>query len=421
MILTTACLMVIACCAATPPSAANQAPQPGRWRAVLHGQGGEIPFGLELIGTPGGLHAWLRNGREAQQIGRVTLTDDRLVLSFDPYDSRIEARLTDDGSRMEGEWIREREAGKIGRIPFTAQHGESWRFAEERDRSADAPTAPLPPLPRRWRVNFAGDEAPAVALFHTAPATDRAAVAYGTFLTTLGDYRFLAGVWTGEALKLSVFDGAHAFLFTARLQADGKLHGDFWSRDSWHDTFVATPDAAATLDDPFTITRLRHDRAWRDLAFPDVDGNSRTLGRLLNGKANLLVLFGTWCPNCNDESAWLVELDRRHRDRGLRITGLAFEFSDDPVRRSQVVRDYMRFHGIDWPILIAGTSDKQAASAAFPLLERVVAYPTTLFIDRHGEIGAVHTGFSGPATGDAHRRLRDDFEHRIVRMLDDRP
>ena len=35
----------------------------------------------------------------------------------------------------------------------------------------------------------------------------------GTFLTPLGDYRYLVGIAEGNQMKLSTFDGNHAFLF----------------------------------------------------------------------------------------------------------------------------------------------------------------------------------------------------------------
>jgi len=39
----------------------------------------------------------------------------------------------------------------------------------------------------------------------------------GTFLTTTGDYRYLDGIVTGDSLKLSTFDGAHAYASWRRL------------------------------------------------------------------------------------------------------------------------------------------------------------------------------------------------------------
>jgi hypothetical protein len=46
-----------------------------------------------------------------------------------------------------------------------------------------------------------------------------------------------------------------------------------------------------------------------------------------------------------------------------------------------------------------------------------VAYPTTLFFAADGAVLAIHTGFSGPATGDAHLELRRRFEGLIEKLL----
>ena len=112
-----------------------------------------------------------------------------------------------------------------------------------------------------------------------------------------------------------------------------------------------------------------------------------------------------------DDSGRLAVLE------GLSILGLAFEFGDDVQTHRRVVRDYLEFHGATYPVLLAGTSDKDAASAAFPLLDRVRAYPTTVFMDGEGNVTAVHTGFSGPATGARHDRLRERFEAEIDALV----
>ena len=54
---------------------------------------------------------------------------------------------------------------------------------------------------------------------------------------------------------------------------------------------------------------------------------------------------------------------------------------------------------------------------SLPQLNGVFAYPTTLFIDRKGIVRHIHTGFSGPATGDHYTRLTRDFDQRIQALL----
>ena len=103
----------------------------------------------------------------------------------------------------------------------------------------------------------------------------------------------------------------------------------------------------------------------------------------------------------------------------LSIVGLAFEVTGDPVRDAEQVRIYQQRHKIDYPCLLAGTSNKEEASKQIPLLDRVRSYPTTIFIDKHGQVRAVYTGFSGPATGEAHTQLKQDFEAAIAQLLEE--
>ena len=77
----------------------------------------------------------------------------------------------------------------------------------------------------------------------------------GTVLTATGDHRFLAGVLQADRLRLSSFDGAHAFLYDARVQADGTLRGTFFSGDAWQEGFSARRDEAAKLPDEFAHAR----------------------------------------------------------------------------------------------------------------------------------------------------------------------
>jgi hypothetical protein len=97
--------------------------------------------------------------------------------------------------------------------------------------------------------------------------------------------------------------------------------------------------------------------------------------------------------------------------------GLAFEVTGDRVRDTRQVQEYARKHGLRYPILVAGLSDKAQASASFPALDRVRAFPTFVFLDGAGRARAVYTGFSGPATGPAYDRLREQFQGILEELL----
>ena len=391
------------------PQAQVTTPRPGLWRAWVESPGGEIPFGLELgYGRDGDLEAWLRNAGERAPVGRVQRSGESVVFHLDPYDSTLRARIISE-TELSGEWRRYRGPGKATVMPFGARHGEP-RFSRYERVLPEA----AEPLVGRWSVRFSSSEEPAVAQLQCS----RTGTLGGTFMTTLGDYRYLEGGFDGEQLSLSCFDGAHAFLFEARLAGEGRLEGDFWSRDTWHETWTAVLDPEAELPDEFELTRWREDVRLDSLRFPDLGGQLRSLADVAPlGKPCILVVFGSWCPNCGDSTRYMTQLHSRYGARGLKIVGLAFEFGDTHERNARVLERYVEHHGVEYPILIAGPSHKEAAGKAFPALDRIRAYPTSIFLDAAGKDRAVHTGFSGPATGVAHERLRERFEDLIEGML----
>ena len=132
----------------------------------------------------------------------------------------------------------------------------------------------------------------------------------------------------------------------------------------------------------------------------------------------IVELFGTLCPNCYDATRYLVDLQKRYESRGVSILALAFEMTGNFERDANQVKRYVEHHGIEYPILVAGQSDKEAASASFPLVDRIRSYPTVLFIDDDGTVRGVHQGFAGPATGAAYDALRERFEVLIEELLE---
>lgn len=385
----------------------------GIWRAWLDSPGGDLPFGIEFQKSVGGPKAWIINGQERIAVPGVAWEGEELVMDIDHYDSKIRAKVGEGGRRLDGQWTKRRGSDRWTKMAFHATAGVSSRFDIGAGRTS---SPPLAGVDGRWSVDFSSSPDPAVGVF----TTYHQGSASGTFMTTTGDYRYLDGNFDGKKLRLSCFDGAHAFLFHADLKADGTLKGDFWSSDSWHETWSAKRDEQAALPDAWLQTQWTGKVPLGKVAFPDLEGKRRALDDpALAGKARIILIFGSWCPNCHDHGELLAELDRRYRDRGLSILGLAFEHTGDFRRDSGQVRKYIARHNVTYPVLIAGLSDKAKASEAFPLLDRIRSFPTTIFMDADGKVRGVHTGYTGPATGDAYSRMRTRFESLVEQMLSD--
>ncbi|MDA7979748.1 MAG: TlpA family protein disulfide reductase [Pirellulales bacterium] len=407
-------------------------PAAGFWLAELKSPGGTLPFGLILEDDGTNINGTLVNGPEKIAIPETNYEDGELTLFFPHYDSRIVAQVSEDGTEFTGDWSKRRSVESWTNMTFAARRAGD-------DTPPNTSSESMGEMERylgRWSVRFAQSKDPAVAVLQKAEDGRP----WGTFLTTTGDYRFLsaqivdggrpqtggdAGNSAAEIdappmLRMSVFDGAHAFLFLARLSEAGEIEGDFWSSDTWRETWTATRDDSASLPNGFQQTKWDASISLADLVFPDLEGNRVSLAdEKFAGKARIVEVFGTWCPNCHDAAAYLGELDAKYGPRGLSIVGVAFEHTGDFQRDVQQVKRYIDRHKVGYPVLLAGLSDKTQATKAFSALDRIRSYPTTIFMHANGRVRAVYSGFSGPATGEEYTALRDEFEALIEELLNE--
>ncbi|HEY2144945.1 MAG TPA: TlpA disulfide reductase family protein [Steroidobacteraceae bacterium] len=376
--------------AAAPAAAGAGTVKMGTYRVVLQLPGGELPFGLELEQKASQTVGYLLNGEERLLLPNVEIAGSRLKIPMPGYLNILTAEAS--GDQLQGEIFLDKLGGKNQHIPLHATLGESYRFfAKPAGDGAD--------LSGRWAVTFVDDSGAAEkAVGEFSQSHD---VLTGTVLTDSGDHRFLAGQVQGDEMRLSTFDGAHAYLYKAKVAADGSLSGDYWSGLAYHEKWTAVRDPNAALPDAYKLTSMRAGAKQFDFAFPDLAGNTvSSKDPKFRGKVLIVALAGSWCPNCHDEAAFLAPLYDEYRAKGLEIVSLMFEhFGDFPQAAAATMR-FRQNYRIEYTTLIAGISDKDDAAKKLPMLDRVYAFPTTIFIDRKGRVRKIHTGFSGPATGE---------------------
>jgi thiol-disulfide isomerase/thioredoxin len=129
----------------------------------------------------------------------------------------------------------------------------------------------------------------------------------------------------------------------------------------------------------------------------------------------LLAIGGSWCPNCQDEASFLVDLYKEFHSQGLEIVGLMFEADADPALARPRVQTFIRRFGIPYPMLLAGTPDD--ISQRIPQLVNFGAYPTSIFLGRDGRVRSVHAGFASQATGQEYVRLKGEVRGLVQRLL----
>jgi len=391
------------------PAFAGARLAPGDYRATLLLPGGELPFGFTVVTQNGHASVYVRNGAESIHVTEIDDQPGRFVLRFPGYQNRIEA--TRDAVGYSGFAVMVRRGGREVRLPFRAVAGQSYRFYP-------TPASNPPSVGGRWAVTFTGKDgvgSPAIAEF-----AQYGARVVGTVLDPTGDHRFLEGEVAGNELRLSRFDGGSAFLYHATLGADGTLAGTFWSGTWSEDHLLAHRDEQASLTDPAVAAAAAATPAPFAFSFPDLDGRTVSFSdERFRNKVVIVSIGGSWCPNCHDEAAFLAPLYRDLHQSGLEIVYLQFEYFGDFPQAVAANRRFVDEFKIDWPVLIAGVSDKDEASRKLPRLGRVFAFPTTLVLDRKGELRDVHSGFEGPATGKHYEEFRQNFGALLKDLLDD--
>lgn len=380
----------------------------GTWRATIEIQGQLLPFNFEVEkDTSNGYNIYLRNAEERILLDEVTIKDDSIDIVLHVFDADIKARIT--GDTLIGEFIKNYE--KDYKIPFHAVHGQSYRF--EKAKVQDN----VPDFSGKYEVNFIheSDTTPAVGIFHQTGDSIT-----GTFLTPTGDYRFLQGNVVNGMMQLSTFDGNHAYLFRASKETDGTLNGEYYSGKAWSEFWVARKNENATLPDAEKLTYLKDGFDRIAFSFPDVGGKKISLtDDKYKNKVVILQLFGTWCPNCMDETKFLAPWYKENNKRGVEIIGLAYERKDDFTYASERVKKMVDKFDVPYDFVIAGTNDKEKASQTLPMLNKVVAFPTTIFIGKDGKVKKIHTGFSGPGTGPYYDQFIEHFNETVNELLNE--
>jgi len=240
----------------------------------------------------------------------------------------------------------------------------------------------------------------------------------GTFLTETGDYRFLNGEITEGKLRLSSFDGARLFYFTGEIKGDSITSGKFFSGIHWSEPWFAWKNEQASLRDPDSLTYLLPGTGPFAFSAKKLTGEEVHFDREFFKKGVTIVqIFGSWCPNCSDESLYLKSLHNRLAIRGLQVIPVAFERADTDEENAHIIESHARDLGLHYPVYLGG--GKKNARNVFPMLNRILSFPTTLIIDRRGEVRKIHTGFYGPGTGEYYGHYTERLELLVTQLLDE--
>ena len=325
---------------------------------------------------------------------------DTVWIDFPVYDSYIKAIYEE--NILEGSWhVNYRDNYQI---PFKAYFGQDYLFSTDVEEAKTDITG-------RWAAIFEiglETEYPAIGEFKQS-GNDL----YGTFLTEIGDYRYLSGQILNDKFYLSTFDGAHAFLFQGKIIDQNNVVGTFRSGKHHTAGWKAERDSEAALPDPYSLTRMVGEGEAFNFTFANTEGRQISLDDpYLQGKIKIVQIMGTWCPNCKDETHFLKEYLEKENPDDVEIIAVAFEKYREADKAFEILRKFKVNWQIPYEVVLGGYYDKGEASMVFPMLNEIISYPTLIFLDQDNKVRKIHTGFTGPATNEY-----DDFKSEFYDII----
>jgi thiol-disulfide isomerase/thioredoxin len=363
-----------------------------------------LPFLLSTIENKNDTFIEIYNDEEIIKLEQ-TESNDSLRYDFNAFSNYLIFIKTD--TKIEGYFVQP-DRTSHQRIPFSAElfGNEAPEVYYSSDLSVEG----------KWKVYFNANKENVYPAIGEFKQNDKGRVT-GTFMTETGDYRFLDGYIEGNRLLLSTFDGSHAFLFTANLSQD-TLKGMFYSGGHWNTNWLGVKNDTFSLKDPNELTYLVKDTFIFD--FPTLQNELyRFPNQELKGKVTIIQILGTWCPNCMDETNFYTDLYDKYHSKGLQIIGVAYEYPSEFNEQVERVKSYIQNLEVLYPILIGGRASKDKASLDFHMLNSISSFPTSIFINKKGEVVKIHTGFNGPGTGEVYKKYVKKTNSLIEKLLNE--
>ncbi len=412
------------------------APLNGRWDASLLDHGTVIPFRLDISGSGPTLKGTFYDGfKPYDGTTSASFQNDKLVLNIEHYLTSIHAALKD--GELSGNVVSQ------SRSANTEYGFQAVRHVESKTVATDVPS-----IVGSWEIPLDTPTSKGEKAFRLIVEQHGAEVA-ASILRVDGDTGAYSGTYKDGKWVLSHFDGSRPGVIEVSATKDGTLeviqNAGRAKKAVTETAVVATPVAAGKqyVEEPSdsrystklvayraevarakgfpepenynTHTTVRDANEKFAFNFPDVNGKlvSSEDPRFKN-KVVLAIVTGTWCPNCHDEAQYLVQLDKKYRDKGLAIVALDFE---EPEEQGKLTREraFVKQYGVEYTYLIAGAPAEMWEKV--PQAVNLNTWPATIFVGRDGLVKGIHSGFASPASGEFNKQLQDEFTAKIEHLL----
>jgi peroxiredoxin len=382
----------------------------GVWRGVFTVAESKVPFNFEFKGKdPEHAIFTLLNGTRRDDFHVQKLGKDSVFVKMNTYDAALVAKINDDGT-LSGEYRSLVPGFRGNSLPFIAEHGKSYRFVEP-----GKDVAPAANLTGKWEFKvYSKEQVPNKVAILKQTGNKLT----GVIMQVTGDSRELEGTVQGDEFVLSGFTGPSPKIYRGKINADGTLSGEIGAGIYDNTKFDAVKDDKAELPDPYKLTFLKEGYRKLDFTFPDLTGKPVSLSDdKYKGKVVIIEIVGTWCPNCTDQTVFLSPWFNKNQKRGVEAIAIGFEQKDSLAYAQYTLGKLRDKYNIKYDILFGGLADKKLVSQKLPALNKFVAFPTTIIIDRKGEVREIYTGYTGTVTGKYYKDYEKKFNTLLNQLL----
>ena len=374
----------------------------GMWTGQIAYDSIQVPITFEIVSMGGEVPEIIFiNGQERITIKNAEISGDSLFIPIDPFDVSIQAQFG--AMSITGEYVKNY---RDDRMLFTARYG-GVRFLKKSTKQNVR-------IEDRWKMTFSPNTpnmSDGVGLFKQMG--DRVT---GTVISETSDYRYFDGILDDDSIKLSSFDGAHAFMILGKRNGLNEWEGRIIFDNNYEELWTAVYDAEAELTDPFELVKIEQDthKPYYDLLGAGTGANA--IDPLeYEGKVLIIQVFGTWCPNSLDQTKYLVGWYNKNKDRDVSILASSYEANYSKEYGSKRLEDYKRLNKIPYDMVLGGRLSKTGAAMPFPFINKIKAFPTLVIVDKNGYARYVHSYFNGPATGSYYK----EFDVRFNEIMDE--
>jgi thiol-disulfide isomerase/thioredoxin len=427
----------LSACVAGAQTSSAQLPIDGRWDASLVNNGPAVPFRLDIEGSGPTLKGTFYDGfKPYDGTTNASFQNGTLTLTAQHYLTTITATLKN--GELTGD-VALRGPG------YHIKYG----FEAKRHVNSTAKIEDVPSIAGVWELPLESTSAKGEKSFHLI-VRQNGADAEASILRIDGDTGAYSGTYKDGKWVLSHFDGSRPGVIEITSKTDGTLEvvqhnealkqaiegdspetktastsgGQYGARPvetSTGDKLVAfRPEVARAKGFPEpdnfdTHTTIRNANEKFTFNFPDAGGKLVSSDDpRFKGKVVLAIVTGTWCPNCHDEARFLVQLDKKYRDKGLAIVALDFE---EPEEQNSLIREraFVKEYGVKYTYLIAGAPSEMWEKV--PQAVNLNTWPATIFVGRDGLVKGIHSGFASQASGEFNTQLQEEFTAKIEKLL----